>query len=138
MSRRLPGEPEVLQAGPLFPLAQIPMIPDAAHASRTSSMSGSSVGEEEPHELLTMCGRFDTSGFRPSASVGASIHWPDATRSASVQVAQPLAAIQRTPGATPIWLPSPSSPAIVPIVCVPWPLLSQGAPSHLPEASNQL
>jgi len=28
--------------------------------------------------------------------------------------------------ATPTWLPVPSSPTMVPMVCVPWPLLSPG------------
>ena len=35
-------------------------------------------------------------------------------------------AIQLAAGATPIWLPKPSSPVMVPMVCVPWLLSSQG------------
>src|SRR3990170_76560 len=34
--------------------------------------------------------------------------------------------IHFAPGATPIWLPAPSSPTIVPMVWVPWLLSSQG------------
>ena len=30
-------------------------------------------------------------------------------------------------GATPTWLPAPSSPTAIPIVCVPWPWSSHGA-----------
>jgi hypothetical protein len=29
-------------------------------------------------------------------------------------------AMKRASGATPIWFPAPSSPTIVPVVCVPW------------------
>jgi hypothetical protein len=35
--------------------------------------------------------------------------------------------IHFAPGATPIWLPAPSSPTVVPAVWVPWPWSSQGA-----------
>ena len=69
------------------------------------------------------------SGFSPLRSVGSSIHSPDSMRAVSLGQ-QPLAAIHRAPGATPIWLPAPSSPTIVPIVCVPWPLPSHGASPH--------
>ena len=77
-----------------------------------------------------MSGRRFGSGFCPLVLVGASIHWPEA-RSAAVSqelVAQPFDAIHFACGATPIWFGpgSPSSPTIVPIVCVPWPLLSHG------------
>ncbi len=53
-----------------------------------------------------MSGRLVTSGFAPEVSVGARVHWPLASRLASEQplVSQPLAAIHRAPGATPIWL----------------------------------
>ncbi len=51
---------------------------------------------------------------------------------------QPLAAIHFASGATPIWLPKPSSPIIVPMVCVPWLLLSPGAVGKVPVGSNQL
>src|SRR5829696_7487209 len=78
-----------------------------------------------PHELFTMCGRRSGRGLAPARSVGATIHWPAPSRAASEQVlvSQPLAAIQRAPGATPIWLAPPSQPTMVPIVWVPWLLL---------------
>src|SRR5207247_1194363 len=98
-----------------------------------------------PHELLTMFGRRSGRGFWPLRSVGASTHWPEAS-SAAVEHeldSQPFAAIHLACGATPIWFVpgSPSSPTIVPIVCVPWPLLSHGASDGFPqtfEGSNQL
>ena len=53
--------------------------------------------------------------------------------------------IHFAPGATPIWLPAPSSPTAVPVVWVPWPLSSQGSwwfgvqdPPPLWIASHQL
>ncbi len=56
---------------------------------------------------------------------------------------QPLAVIHFACGATPIWFGpgSPSSPTIVPIVCVPWLTLSHGTSDGLPhtfEGSYQL
>src|SRR5215204_5859703 len=96
-----------------------------------------------PQELLTMFGRRSGRGFARLRSVGARIHWPEASSAASEQllVSQPLAAIHRAPGATPIWLPVPSSPSMVPIVCEPWLLLSHGASDGVPhtfDGSNQL
>jgi hypothetical protein len=41
--------------------------------------------------------------------------------------------IHFAPGAIPIWLPMPSSPIAVPIVCVPCPLSSQGKGESLPQ-----
>ena len=73
-----------------------------------------------------MLGRLVGSGFWPARFLGASIHWPDAISAAS-DGQHPLASIQVAPGATPIWLAAPSSPTIVPIVWVPWPLVSHGA-----------
>src|SRR6476661_8800022 len=90
-----------------------------------------------------MSGRRFGRGFWPLRSVGATMNWPD-DRSACVEqlfVSQPLAAIHVACGATPIWFVpgSPSSPTIVPIVCVPWPLLSHGVPApHTAEGSHQL
>jgi len=49
--------------------------------------------------------------------------------------------IHFAPGAMPIWLLPPSSPTIVPMVCVPWSLLSHGTSDGLPhvcDGSNQL
>src|SRR5215204_5550992 len=96
-----------------------------------------------PQELLTMFGRRSGRGLAPPRSVGARIHWPEASRAASEQVlvSQPFAAIHRAPGATPIWLPAPSSPSMVPIVWLPWLLLSHGARDGVPQTldgSNQL
>src|SRR6478609_5337760 len=126
---RLPGDPLVWHAGPLLPLEKLPKIPDAAQAASTSSMNGSLLGSSVPQELLMMSGRLLTSGFAPARSVGASIHWPEEI-SASSEGQQPLAVIHFAPGATPTLLAAPSSPTIVPIVWVPWPSLSHGAPPH--------
>src|SRR5687768_13835562 len=111
-------------------------MPDAAQASVTSSMNGSLDGCREPQELLMMCGRLPASGLAPVESVGSSIHWPESINAVS-EGQQPFAAIHRTPGATPIWF-APSAPAMVPIVWVPWPSVSHGAPSHSPATSYQL
>ena len=83
-----------------------------------------------------MCGRFFALASVPLSLVGASIHWPDATRPAS-EPQQPFDAIHLAFGATPIWFAPPSSPTMVPIVWVPWPLLSNGA-VDAPYALNQL
>ena len=61
--------------------------------------------------------------------------------SEQVLLSQPLAAIHRASGATPIWFAPPSSPTMVPMVWVPWPLLSHGSSEGLPQisdGSNQL
>ncbi len=42
--------------------------------------------------------------------------------------------IHFAPGATPIWFAPPSSPTIVPIVCVPWAESSQGAVASAPQS----
>src|SRR2546422_4137964 len=96
-----------------------------------------------PQELFTTWGRRSGRGFPPFKSVGARIHWAEAVRAAAEQslVSQPLAAIHWARGATPIWLAPPSSPIMVPMVCVPCPLLSHGASAglaHALEGSNQL
>ena len=118
-------------------------MPAATQASTEAWYHGSP--PPPPHELLTMCGRRSGRGFWPARSVGARIHWPEASRAASEQefVSQPFAAIQRAPrsDADLVRPGSPSSPTIVPIVCVPWPLLSHGTSDGLPhtfEGSNQL
>ena len=94
-----------------------------------------------PQELFTMFGRCAGSAPVPSSRVGASIHWPERSSAASVQVlvSQPLAAIHRARGATPMWLSTPSTPTMVPMVWVPWSLLSHGAGgAHTDDGSNQL
>ena len=136
MLARLPGEPLVWQDGPLLPLDQTPKMPEAVQASVTSSMNGSLDGAVVPHELLMMLGRLLASGFCPLRSVGSSIHCPEEISAAS-DGQHPFAAIHLTSGATPIWL-APSAPAMVPMVCVPWPSVSHGAVAHSPAASNQL
>ena len=67
------------------------------------------------------------------------IHWAQAVKEEPEQdlVSQPLHAIHFAPGATPIWF-VPSLPTIVPMVCVPWLLLSQGVAPHSPVGSFQL
>src|SRR5690606_576732 len=140
VARFAPGDDVDWQpASPALPAAQAPKMPAASQASISSDMKSSiRPGCTWPHELLTMCGRCAGSGSEPSVRVGARIHCPEASRSASEQLAQPLAAIQSASGATPIWLPSPSSPTMVPMTCVPCASTSQGAPSQEPPASNQL
>src|SRR6185503_11933728 len=93
-----------------------------------------------PHELLTMFGRRSGRGLRPLRSVGARIHCPAASSDAVLHelCSQPLAAIHLACGATPIRLVPgvPSSPTMVPIVCVPWLLLSHGASDGLPHDND--
>ncbi len=89
-------------------------MPDAAHAFVTSSKKVSNDGWVVPQELLMMFGRLLASGFAPVWSVGSSSHCPELISAVS-DGQQPSAAIQRTPGATPM----PVAPAIVPIVWVP-------------------
>src|SRR5262245_19491451 len=93
------------------------------------------------HPTLTMSACRSGRGLLPFRSVGARIHWPTARRELSEHplLAQPRAAIQRAPGATPTWLPAPSSPTMTPVVCVPCPTSSHGAGLlQAPVGSNQL
>src|SRR5512138_3896991 len=89
-----------------------------------------------PHELLTTFGRRSGRGFCPLRSVGARIHCPAASSDEVLQLlcSQPLAAIHLACGATPMRLVpgEPSSPTMVPMVWVPWLLLSQGTRDGLP------
>ncbi len=127
------------QPGPALPLEKAGKMPAARQASTICVYQSSCVAL--PQELLTMCGARSGRGLWPARSVGATIHWPAARREASEQelVSQPLAAIHLAPGATPILLAPPSSPTIVPMVWVPWSLLSQGAAvGQMPAGSNQL
>src|SRR5262245_31981474 len=116
-------------------------MPEARQA-RTMSVYQASP-PPPPHELLTVSGRRSGRGFKPAKSVGARMNCPAESREPSEQVrfSQPLAAIQRAWGATPIWSPAPSSPTIVPIVWVPWPWLSHGVTDGDPQTwdgSHQL
>src|SRR5690606_26311725 len=132
-----PGELAVLQPGPELPAENIGKMPAAIQALMVAWYQVSP--RPPPHELFTTSGAIDGVGV-PLASVGAAIHWPAASRWALEQevLAQPLAAIHWAPGATPIWLVPPSSPTMVPMVWVPWPLLSHGDAPHTPVGSNQL
>ena len=90
-----------------------------------------------PHELLMMWA-LDGSGLFPRTSVGASSHQPDrSSDSTPVLSQQPFVAIHCASGATPTWL-APSSPTMVPMVCVPCPLSSHGASAHVPRVAIQL
>lgn len=89
-------------------------------------------------------GRRSGRGLAPLRSVGASIHWPEAMSAGTEhptrpRASQPLAAIQRAPGATPMAVPPASPPTMVPTVWVPWPWLSHGSSvGHTRDGSNQL
>ena len=125
------------QAGPLLPFEKAGKMPAAIQAWTSGWKNGSP--EPPPHELLTMSGRRSGRGFWPLRSVGARIHCPDEISAVSRQ--QPLARIHFACGATPIWFVpgSPSSPTIVPIVCVPWVSVSHGSPvGHSCRGSHQL
>src|SRR4029453_2759231 len=79
--------------------------------------------------LFITCGRRVGFGFCPLRSVGAMKNWKHSVYVAGVPLfwsmfRQP---IHFAPGATPIWLPAPSSPTAVPVVCVPCELSSQGS-----------
>jgi hypothetical protein len=134
--------PEVLQLGPLFPFEKAGKMPEAIQALTVAWYHGSP--PPPPHELLTMCGLRSGRGFWPARFVGARIHCPEASRAEFEHEldSHPFAAMKRARGATPIWFTAPvSSPTIVPIVCVPCPLLSHGTSDGVPhtlEGSNQL
>jgi len=120
-----PGELAVLQAGPEFPMENRGMILAACHASITALYQG--FPRPPPQELETRWGAFVQSFPVPSASVGQAKNWPQARRSAWKQELeeQPRHAAHFAPGATPI----PRAPAMVPVVCVPCPFLSEGTGS---------
>ena len=132
---KLPGaEATVLQPDPSFPAATTTRMP-AARVASTASLSSAIAAGLHPspavhvHELPIASGALAGSGFSPFMSVGAMNHWKHSMYAAGEpkpwsMLRQP---IQRACGATPIWLPSPSSPTMVPIVCVPCWSSSQGA-----------
>src|SRR4051812_21681104 len=114
-------------------------MPAATHASTVSEYQVSP--PPPPHELFTMLGARSGRGLLPLRSVGATTHSPEASSAVSEQllVSQPLAAIHLAPGATPVWFAPPSLPTMVPMVWVPWSLLSQGAGlGQTADGSNQL
>jgi hypothetical protein len=124
------------QLDPALPLAKAGKMPAATQDFTASRNSGSPTGP--PQELLTTWARSSGLGFCPDRSVGAASHSNELISASTVQ--QPLAAIQRAWGATPIWLGPglPSSPTMVPMVWVPWPTSSQGEVPQTLRASNQL
>jgi hypothetical protein len=121
----------VLQAGPELPAETSTKIPAAwvfsTMVRNVSAAHISLVGQ--PQLLFMTSGRRSGFGFWLFRSVGAMNHWKH-----SVYVSgrptpwsmlwQP---IHLAPGATPIWLPEPSSPEVVPVVCVPWASSSHGS-----------
>ena len=87
---------------------------------RSVSAAQPSLGGQ-PQLLFITCGRSSGFGFWPLRSVGAMKNWKHSVYVAGVpfpwsMFRQP---IHLAPGATPIWLPAPSSPDVVPVVCVP-------------------
>src|SRR5207244_6509976 len=116
-------------------------ITSLTHSCHVSAYNGPAV--PPPHELLPMYVLKSTRGLLPFRSVVAMTHWPDAISASTVQEddSQPLAAIHFACGATPIWFApgSPSSPTMVPIVCVPCASVSHGMfPEHSWRGSHQL
>jgi len=109
----------VLHPGPKFPAENTGAIPAANQESTKLWYHGSP--PPPPQELLTTCGALLQSGLFPSRSVGQAIHWAELVRAKLEQElnSHPLAAIHLAPGAMPIWLAPPSSPTMVPMVCVP-------------------
>ena len=83
----------------------------------------------QPQLLFITWGRFVGSGFWPARLVGAMNHskhsvYVSGLPTPSSMLWQP---IHFAPGATPIWLPAPSSPVAMPVVCDPWLVSSHGA-----------
>src|SRR5215470_8170919 len=74
-----------------------------------------------------------------ASSPGAMTHCAHAISDEPLQLfdSQPLHAIHFALGATPIWFAPPSLPTIVPIVWLPWPMLSQGVPPQILAGSDQ-
>jgi len=118
------GEFAVEQLGPEFPAEKTGMMPAASQEVMTPWYQVSPW--PPPHELLMTWGAFVQSGLRPSARVGQARNSPEPRRSEVEHETepQPLPAIQTEAGATPT--PEASEPAMVPMVCVPWPLPSEG------------
>src|SRR4051812_27990877 len=108
-----PGDWAVSQFGPVLPLANAGKMPAASQARTVSRYHVSPC--PPPHEELTTSACRSGLGLLPARSVGAITHCPEA-RSEVLEHeldSHPLAAIHFAPGATPIWLPAPSSPTIV-------------------------
>src|SRR5262245_21206227 len=133
----------VPQLEPLLPAENTGMMPAARHAATESMYHESCCPPLQ--ELLTASGAFVQSGWVPSVRVGHVMNSAQ-VRSANSEHefdSQPLHAIHSAPGALPMSFvkgPGPSPPTIVPIVCVPWPLLSQATfgSEQMRDGSRQL
>src|SRR5207342_1553746 len=84
---------------------------------RLSAAQSSLVGQ--PQLLFITCGRFVGSAFWPARSVGAMNHWKHSVYVSGLPTFSSMLwhPIHFAPGATPIWLPAPSSPTARPVVC---------------------
>src|SRR4051812_12150896 len=83
----------------------------------------------QPQLSFITWGRLVGSGLLPLRSVGAIKNWKHSVYVEGVPVPWSMLRqpIHLAPGATPPWLPAPSSPAVVPVVWVPCPWSSHGA-----------
>src|SRR5213592_4919195 len=136
------GSSIVEQLGPELSALTTVIMPAAACAStaacNVSTEQPSKAGQ--PHELFVISGAFNGSPWPPPIGYGARNHSMHSRYLAGVplpwsMLRQP---IHFAPGAMPIWLPTPSSPIAVPIVCVPWPMSSQGTDESLPQGFPML
>ena len=128
-----------LQPEPLLPAETTTSMPAARTFSTTVFRTLGSVQPSlggQPQELLMTCGALVGSGFW-SLQVRRRDEPLEALGVASPGVPLPWSMFRQpihfAPGAMPIWLPPPSSPTIVPIVCVPWSVSSHGATASWPQ-----
>src|ERR1035437_6841647 len=112
------------QLGPELPAAIAGKIP----AARTASTMLWRVSKEQPslgghsHELLMESGALEGSPWPPPTGYGAIRNWKHSVYCAGVPLppeSMLRQAIHFAPGATPTWLPCPSSPTISLTVKVP-------------------
>ncbi len=136
--------PIVRHVGPELPAEKTGTMP-AARRAVTASISESwaqpSWEIEQNQELLTATGARSGFGLWPSRFQGAIMNSRHVTYVSGVP--KPEEFIDRhdihwAPGATPIWFAPPSSPTMVPAVCVPCPYGSSGARLPGSVASYQL
>src|SRR5213595_563060 len=127
----------VEQPGPEFCAADTIIIPAAACASTAACNEAVEQPSEGGHsqELLVMSGALVGSGSLPLIRVGARNHCMHSMYLAGVPLPTSMLRqpIHFAPGAIPIWLPMPSSPIAVPVVCVPWKKSSQGKGESFPQ-----
>ena len=113
----------VEQPGPEFCAADTIIIPAAACDSTAACNVGAEHPSEGGHsqELFVMSGALVGSGSVPLIRVGARNHCMHSIYLAGVPTFASMfrQPIHFAPGAMPIWLPCPSSPIIVPVVCEP-------------------